>query len=164
GVFTSTALGSISAIASVRDDLGADLGTINRLRDPVLADDGSVVVSAVMADKGPGLFVARDGALTPLARLGDAATGDTGDSRFRAASVTTTAESALFLGERDAIFRAATDGTVTTLAYTGRRSPVGGIITSLDSPVVDGRGTVFFGAEFQGAQWDEAILTFGDSL
>jgi hypothetical protein len=164
GVFTATPLGVISAIATVREDLGTSLGVISRLRDPVLADDGSVLVSAVMAGRGPGLFVARDGALVPLARLGDATTVDTGDSRFRfgPASVGATAEASAFLGQRDAIFQAATDGTVTALAYTGRPSPLGGIIASLGPPVVDGQQSVFFGAEFQDAQFNEALLTVTD--
>jgi hypothetical protein len=166
GVFTATALGAITSIVSVRDDLGPALGLVTRLRDPVLADDGSVLVSAVMAGRGPGLFASYGGTLSPLARLGDATTADTGDSRFRfgPASVTTTAAGALFLGQRDAIFRAATDGSVAALAYTGRPGPLGGIIATLGPPVVDGRGTVFFGAEFQGAQSNEALLTAADTL
>jgi hypothetical protein len=119
-----------------------------------------------MAGKGPGLFVASGGTLAPLARLGDATTADTGDSRFHfgPASVTSTAEGALFLGQRDAIFRAAADGSVAALAYTGRPSPLGGVIATLGPPVVDGRSRVFFGAEFQGAQSNEALLTVDGTI
>jgi hypothetical protein len=164
GVFTLTTAGTIATVATVRGEVPG-VGTVTRLRDPVLADDGSVVVSLVVAGRGPGLFVARDGVLAPLARLGDATDVDTGDARFRfgPATATTAAEGAVFLGERSAIFRAATDGAVAALAYTGRPGPLGGVIATLGPPVVDGRGGVYFGAEFRGATGgNEALLAAGD--
>jgi len=158
-VFTVGPDGHVTAIASVREAIDG-IGTISRLRDPVIADDGSLVLSAVVAGVGPGLYVYRAGVFSPLARLGDATTADTGDARFRfvAASVTNTAESAVYLGERDAIFQTTPDGSVLALAYTGRPGPLGGIMAQLGSPVADGRGNVYFGADFQGARFNEALL------
>jgi hypothetical protein len=159
GVFTATPTGAVTQIVAVREDL-QDIGTINRLRDPAIADDGSLLVSAVVAGEGPGLFVARPGAFVPLARLGDATDVDTGDSRFLfgPGSLTTAAEHAVFLGSRDAIFRTAGDGSTAALAYAGRPSPLGGVIATLGPPVVDGAGDVYFGADFQNATVNEALL------
>jgi hypothetical protein len=161
GIFVWSA-GTIAAVATVREVLG-DVGTVSRLRDPVLADDGSVIVSAVVSRVGPGLFVVRDGTVAPLAVLGDATEVDTGDSRFRfgPARVTDVAEGAVFLGQRDAIFRRDPGGTVEALAYTGRPTPIGGTIAALGSPAVDGRGTVFFGADVREGTYNEALFTAG---
>jgi hypothetical protein len=166
GVFVAGPDGVVTRIATVRDVLPG-IGTVSRLRDPVIADDGSIVVSAVIGGVGAGLFVARDGGLSPLAQLGDATDVDTGDSRFRfsAAAVTTAAEEAVFLGERDAIFGTDPAGGVAALAYTGRPSRLGGIMASLGPPVVDTAGSVFFGVELQSALFNEVLLVAaGDSL
>jgi hypothetical protein len=161
GVFTVTQTGTITLVVAAREEV-TGIGTITRLRDPVIADDGSVVVSAVFGGTSSGLYVWRSGApLVPLARLGDATSADTGDSRFlfSAAATTTTAESAVFLGERQAIFDTNADDSVSTLAYTGQPGPVGGVIALLGSPVVDGRGNVYFGTDFEeGARFNEALL------
>jgi hypothetical protein len=166
GVFMVQADGLITRITTVRDVIQG-IGTVSRLRDPVIADDGSVVVSMVIAGVGPGLFIARDGDLVPLAVLGDATDADAGDSRFRfgSAAVTTSAEGAAFLGERDAIFGTDSAGGVTALAYTGRPSRLGGIMASLGPPVVDTSGRVFFGVELQRALFNEVLLVAeGDDL
>ena len=165
GVFTVATDGTITRTATVRQEFPG-LGTISRLRDPAIADDDSVLVSAFLAGAGSGLFVARNGGLTSLARFGDVTDVDAGDARFRfgPGAVRATAEGAVFLGDRDGIFRSETDGTVAPLVYAGRPGPLGGVITLFGSPVVDGRGTVFFGAEFQGAEFNEALLgTTGSS-
>jgi hypothetical protein len=158
GVFVAGTDRTIANVAAVRDDFPG-IGTISRLRDPVLAEDGSVVVSATVTGVGPGLFVGRGGGLAALARLGDPTDADTGDSRFRfgPASVGATADAAVFLGQRDAIFRADASG-IAALAYTGRPSPLGGVMAFVGSPVVDGAGNVFFGADLQGAAFNEALL------
>ncbi|HXJ37213.1 MAG TPA: hypothetical protein VMS22_24555 [Candidatus Eisenbacteria bacterium] len=152
--------GTLSLLAATRVDIGGGR-MIRQLRDPVLADDGSAVVSAVIAGEGPGLFATRPGSsLDPIARLGDATDVDTGDARFRfsAVSVTTAAESAVVFGQRDAIFRAGpTD--VEAIVYTGRPTPLGGKFAILGPPVVDGHDTVFVGAEIQGGLFNEALFT-----
>ena len=159
GVFVVWPDGAVGRIVTVRDVV-AGVGTVSRLRDPLIADDGSVLVSAVIAGVGAGLFVARDGALAPLARLGDATDVDLGDSRFRfgAAAVTTSAEGAAFLGERDGIFGTDGAGAVTALAYTGQPSRLGGIMASLGPPVVDASGNVFLGVELQNALFNEVLM------
>jgi hypothetical protein len=159
GVFTAAIDGTIARIATVRQEFPG-LGTISRLRDPAIADDGSVLVSAFFAGAASGLFVARNGGLASLARFGDGTAVDNGDARFRfgPGGVKESAEGAVFLGERDGIFRSESDGTVAPLVYGGRPGPLGGVIALFGSPAVDGRGTVFFGAEFQGAQFNEALL------
>jgi hypothetical protein len=133
---------------------------VSRLRDPLLADDGSVLVSAVVSGVGEGLFVARDGAIAPLATIGDATDADTGDSRFRfgASAVTAAAETAVFVGERDAVFGTDAAGNAAALAYTGKPSRLGGIMAGLGPPVVDTAGTVFFGVELQRALFNEVLL------
>jgi hypothetical protein len=159
GVFSVAPDGTITTLATVREKV-PDIGTLTRLRDPVVADDGSVVVSATVSGVGPGLFVWRDGNLAALAQLGDPTDADTGDARFRfsAPSVTDAAENGAFLGQRDAIFRTAGSGD-DAIAYVGGATPLGGAIASLGEPCVDGRGTIFFGAELQNALFNEALLT-----
>src|SRR4029079_17247215 len=97
-----------------------------------------VLVSAVVSGVGSGLFVARDGTITPLATIGDATDTDTGDSRFRfgASAVVATAEAAVFLGERDAVFGTDAAGNTSALAYTGKPSRLGGIMATPGSPVL----------------------------
>jgi hypothetical protein len=159
GLFVAAVDRTIAKVATVREEFPG-IGTISRLRDPLLADDGSVLVSATVTGVGPGLFVGRAGGLAPLARLGDATDADTGDSRFRfgPAAVTATSEGAAFLGQRDAIFRADAGGAVAALAYTGGPTPLGGVMAFVGSPAVDAAGGVFFGADLQGAQFNEALL------
>lgn len=162
GIFTVTQTGTIALISAVREEVPG-IGTISRLRDPVIADDGSVVVSATFGGTSSGLFVWRPGvALVPLARFGDGTSADTGDSRFvfSGAAVTSNAEGAVFLGERQAIFGTTGSGAVSTLAFTGQSSPVGGAVALLGSPVVDGHGTVYFGTDFEeGARFNESLLS-----
>jgi hypothetical protein len=58
GVFTVTQTGIITEVAAVRAEFPA-LGTISRLRDPVIADDGSVLVSGQYGSPGSGLIDSR---------------------------------------------------------------------------------------------------------
>src|SRR6185369_13110197 len=106
--------------------------------DTLIADDGSVLVSAVVGGVGGGLFVARGGTISPLATIGDATDADAGDSRFRfgASAVVASADDAVFLGERDAVFGNDASGNTAALAYTGRPSRLGGIMAALGPPVV----------------------------
>jgi hypothetical protein len=74
--------------------------------------------------------------------------------------VTTAAEAAVFLGQRSAIFKTETNGSVTTVAFVGRPTRLGGVIASLGTPVVDDAGGIYFGAELQRALFNEALLTW----
>jgi hypothetical protein len=162
--FVAAANGALSLLVATRVDVGGH-HVINRLRDPVLADDGTAVVSAGVLGEGPVLYVASAGQLTPLASLGDATDADTGNSRyhFAAASVRATAAGAVILGQRDALFRTEEDGSVSALAYAGAPSPLGGIFAMLGSPQVDGRGSVYFGADLQAGKFNEGLFVTSPS-
>lgn len=161
GVFSAAPDGTLTTVATVRQELAKDR-ILTRLRDPVVADDGSVVMSATVSHVGPTLFVWRSGEkLATLAQLGNPTDADVGTARFRfsAPSVTDTAENAAFLGQRDAIFRSDAGGETEAIAFVGGDTPLGGAMATLGPPCVDGRGTVFFGAEIQGALFNEGLLT-----
>jgi hypothetical protein len=148
-VFVVGTDGGSSRVVAARD-LTA-VGVVVRLRDPVLADDGSLVVPASVPGEGPSLFVARAGALTGLARLGEATDLDTGPERFRfgPASVRDRAEDAVFAGSREGILIAAPGGVLERVAFVGGPTPLGGSFADFDPPVADAAGVVAFGAEIR---------------
>jgi hypothetical protein len=155
--------GTLSVLARTR--VAFPVGMLTQFRDPVIAADGSVVIQATVVGVGPALLVWRGGVLSSLAEVGDATDADTGDPRFRftAASVTDTAEGAVFLGERDGIFRRRSDGGLETIAFVGQPTPLGGTFASLGSPVVDGRGRTYFGADVRGGRFNAALFGEGKS-
>lgn len=162
-IMTATASGDVTSIVTTRQQ--TPVGVLSQLRDPAIADDGSVVVPATVAGGGPALFVARGGTLTQLAAFGTATAADTVDTRFRFSdpAARATAESAVFLGQRDGVFRRSGRGIVEALAYSGQRSPVGGFFVRFDLPIVDGTGRVIFGGTVHQGSVKEAIFQYGDS-
>jgi hypothetical protein len=147
-VFVAAPGGAPVALLRTRDD-NPGTPSLVRFRDPSLADDGSLVVPASISGSGPGLFVYRAGAVTPLAQVGDRTDVDSGQERFRFTnpSARQAAEGAVFLGSREGIFVREVDGQLTTLAFVGGPTPLGGTFAALDPPAADGAGQIAFGAE-----------------
>src|SRR5262249_44705215 len=141
------------------------VGSLVRLRDPVIADDGSLVIPTSVTGKGSLLVVAREGALSPLAQVGEATDIDNGDERFRFGqpSVRDVAEDAVFIGSREGIFVASRDGSLEMLAFVGGRAPesLGGTFAGFDPPAGDAPGIVAFGAEIKGSKVARAIVASG---
>ena len=134
-------------------------GSLVRLRDPAVADDGSVAFPASITGKGPGIFVARGGTVQTLAQLGDKSEVDNGQERFRfsTTAVREQAETAVFLGSREGIFQALGNGTFATLAYVGGPTPIGGVFADLNAPAA-GRGGVVFGAEVRNGRASRVLV------
>src|SRR5262249_41001457 len=146
---------------SARDKI--DVGALVRLRDPAIADDGSLVIPASVTGNGPLLVVYRSGALSTLAQVGQPTDIDTGDERFRFAqpSVRGAAEDAIFNGTREGIFVAGRDGSLDMLAFVGGKAPasLGGTFAGFDPPAADAPGVAAFGVEVKdGKKVSRAIV------
>ena len=152
GVFVATPGSALQQIVSAREQSDTG-GKLVQLRDPAIADDGSVVVPASQTGTGPSLFVYRAGAITALAKIGDATDIDTGLERFRfsGASVRDAAERAVFAGSRDGVFVGDAGGGMETVAFIGGPTPLGGTYAGFDPPAADAAGIVAFGAEIRGS-------------
>lgn len=158
-IFVAVPGGAPARILSTRDPTA--VGALVRFRDPAMADDGSVLISASITGSGPGLFVYRSGVVSSLASLGDATDIDTGQERFRFASpsVRVTAETAVFLGSREGIFVAPAGGPVERLAFIGGPTPLGGTYAAFDPPSIDAGGVVAFGAEIKNGRASRALVS-----
>jgi hypothetical protein len=158
-IFVAAPNAAPTRILSTRDPTA--VGALVRFRDPAMADDGSVVVSASITGSGPGLFIYRAGVVSALAKLGDATDVDAGQERFRfaTASVRTSADDAVFLGSREGIFL--TDGAspIERLAFIGGPTPLGGTYASFDPPAIDAGGVVAFGAEIKDGRASRAVVS-----
>jgi hypothetical protein len=150
GIFVSTPGSALQQIVSAREQSDTG-GKLVLLRDPAIAGDGSVVVPASQTGTGPSLFVYRAGAITALAKIGDATDIDTGLERFRFSgpSVRDAAERAVFSGSRDGVFVADSNGGLQTVAFIGGPTPLGGTYAGFDPPAADVAGIVAFGAEIR---------------
>lgn len=150
-VFVAAPDGGTTRIVAARDNTAA--GLLVRLRDPVLADDGSLVVPASTIGGGPSLFVYRAGSVSALARIGQVTDIDNGLERFRFSqpSVREAAERAVFTGSREGIFVAARDEPPVAVAFVGGPTPLGGTFAGFDPPAAEAPGTIAFGAEIAGS-------------
>jgi hypothetical protein len=162
-IFVAGTDGSIARILDARDRTAA--GVLIRLRDPAIADDGSLVIPASIAGSGPALFVYRAGAVSTLAGTQEPTDVDTGPERFRFGqpSVRDAAERAVFSGSRDGIFVATPQGGLETVAFVGGptvggRKPLGGTFAGFDPPAADAPGVVVFGAEISGGKASRALI------
>jgi hypothetical protein len=159
-IFIATPDGVTTRVLAARDRTA--VGVLVRLRDPVLADDGSLVVPASVTGGGPSLFLYRSGAFSELARIGTKTDIDTGLERFRfsQASVRGAAEGGVFVGSRDGIFVASRNGALETAAFVGGPTPLGGTFAGFDPPAAEASGIVVFGAEIRGSgEASRAIIT-----
>jgi hypothetical protein len=131
-----------------------------RLREVTLAEDGGVVVRATLDNGTPGLFLARDGAATSLAELGDAT--DLGSGfRFTDASAHATADDAVFLGIAEAVFVGTSAADLRAVATLGETTPLRGTFAGVDPPAGGDGGRIVFGAAIQGGRTGEALFTVG---
>src|SRR5262249_2016433 len=127
--------------------------------DPLLADDGGLLVPGTLKGNRAGFFSVSNGVVLPVALFGD--TTDIGTSiRFLAAAVRGDLASAVLLGQREGIFRATAAG-LETLATLGDRTPVGGAFSRFAAPVAGTNGTTIVGAEVRGGHSSEVLLAMG---
>jgi len=158
GVFVVPPGGAPSQVVAVGEPTA--VGTLVRLRDVEIGDDGSVLVRASVARGGkPGLFRAQNGEVSTVAAVGD--TTDLGDGfRFADASVRATVDTAVFLGLREALFVADPSGDLQAVARVGDQTPLGGQYAALDPPAA-GNGRIVIGASIVGGRAAEALLLVG---
>jgi hypothetical protein len=164
GIFVAAPGATLQQIVSARDKTA--VGALVRLRDPAIADDGSLVIPASVTGNGPLLVLYRAGTLSTLAQVGQATDVDTGDERFRFAqpSVRGAAEDAVFTGTREGIFVAGRDGSLQMLAFVGGKAPgsLGGTFAGFDPPAADAPGVAAFGVEVKdGKKASRAIVASG---
>ena len=154
GIFVAAPGATLQQIVTARDKTA--VGALVRLRDPAIADDGSLVIPASVTGSGPLLVVYRAGTLSTLAQVGQVTDIDTGDERFRFAqpSVRGAAEEAVFTGTREGIFVAGRDGSLEMLAFVGGKAPtsLGGTFAGFDPPAADAPGVAAFGVEVKRRQ------------
>jgi hypothetical protein len=158
GVFLAPAAGGIVKVVAAGE--GTAVGQLTRLRDPAIADDLSVLVPASLAGGGSGLFVVRNGMVTPLARLGDPTTVGSG-YRFSGASVRGRAEDAAFLGQREGVFVADASSGIDALAVLGDPTPLGGTYADFDQPSAGPGERIVFRADIHGGRAKEAYFVTG---
>ena len=121
-------------------------GGLARFRDLAIADDGSLLLAASPIGGAPGMFVVRNGAVTPLVGLEDATDLGAG-FRFSAPSVRATAEGGVFLGQQEGVFVARSPGVVESIALPGAAAPGGGTYAGFDPPSAGAGGRVAFHAD-----------------
>src|SRR5438477_268526 len=140
-------------------------GRLAQLRDPVLADDDSVVVPATVVGGTSGLFRVRPAGtvtVSALAQLGQQ-TDVGGDFRFTDPAVRDDADSAVFLGLREGVFVASARGQTSMVAMLGESTPLGGRYDELDPPAAGPGGRVVFGAAVFGPDLRRALFLAGPS-
>jgi hypothetical protein len=148
GVFVAEPAGGVRNVVTTRDDELA-VGRLTRLRDPVIADDGSVLVVATPPSEGVGLFVARAGEVGELIRFGAPADVGAPDQMFRfvAPSVTNDAWRAVFLGQHDVLLAIDAAGEQRISAQLGAPAPGGGVFSEIDVPACGDEGRIAFRGE-----------------
>jgi hypothetical protein len=150
-IFVAPPGAALQSVVSTR--VPTAVGPLVQLRDPVIADDGSLVIPASVTGRGPLLAVMRGGVISPspLARTGETTDLDSGYARFlfSQASVRDSVENAVFFGTQDGIFVAGSDGSPSTVAVVGgvAPAPLGGTFAGFDTPATDMSGVVAFGVD-----------------
>jgi hypothetical protein len=166
GVFVGHTSGAVEKIVTTREERKElDDRTLTRLRDPVLADDGSVLVVSTPPNEGVGLFVARGGNLTELIAFGAIADVGTAEQGFRFVlpSVAAEAEGAVFLGHHDVLLAIDPAGAVRIVTQLGADAPGGGTFAELDVPGVGEDGRVAFrGESLAGKTGQGVFVDVGD--
>jgi len=158
GIFLAPRFGPPVQIVQTQDPTA--VGGLVRLRDPVIADDESVVVPASITGLGPGLYIYRAGLVTTLAQVGDRTDLDRGAERFRFATPVATgvAEQAVFVGQQQGIYLW-NGATTIPLAFVGGPTPLGGIYAGLEAPAAGGGGVVSFVGEIRDGRASKALLS-----
>jgi hypothetical protein len=164
-VFTAAPDGRLTPVVSIGQRIVPDTGepegaALRRLGEAVLGSDGSLLVRATLVGGTPGLFVARDGEVKALARLGEAT--DLGSGfRFADGSVRGAAETGLFLGLQDGVYVAGAPGLVEAVAVLGDPTPLGGTYAGFEPPAGGPDGRLVFGASIHGGKTSDALFAVG---
>ena len=158
GVFVVDPDAAPRLLFSTRDETA--VGLLARLRDPQIAEDGSVVVGAKPRRAGASLYVHEGGQVSALAEFGESTDLDAPDRKFRFlnAVVRGRGAEAVFFGQHDTLWRSDADDGLRRVARQGDPSPIGGIIALLGPAVFDSRSDVTFRAEVMAAATGEAIF------
>lgn len=157
GIFLVAPEGDVSTVVAIRTEVNKI--ALVRLREVTLGDDGDVVVRATLADGTPGLFLARDGAASPLAVLGNATDLGAG-FRFADASARDTGAGAVFLGVKEAVFVGTSASDLRAGARLGDVTPLRGTYAGVDPPAA-GAGGLVFGVSIRDGRSGEAIFSLG---
>jgi hypothetical protein len=169
GIFVHDPDGTVRKIVTTRDQVNVVTGEIEkerracdtprggelrcialtRLRDPALADDGSLVVVAAPPSEGVGLFVARGTTIAELIKFGAPADVGASDQLFRFVlpSVASTAEGAVFLGQHDVLLAVDGSGGTRVVTQLGAETPLKGVFSEIDLPGMMDDGHVAFRGE-----------------
>lgn len=136
-------------------------GAVLEPGNPLLADDGGLLVPGTLPGNRAGFFAVRGNVITPVAVFGD--TTDLGENvRFIGAALRDTLSGALLLGQREAIVRS-TDGGLSLVATLGDRSPLGGVFARFDPPAAGTDGTTVVRADVRDGRANEVLLAIGRS-
>ena len=158
-VFVAAPNGDPTILFTTRDETA--VGLITRLRDPRVADDGSVAVTAMPPRTGLGIFLHAGGQMRVLAGFGEGTALVPFDRRYRflAPAVRGHAGDAVFLGHYDELRRRTPDGGSAVIAVVGAPSPLGGQFAELGPASFDERGAAVFRAEVSGGSSGQGIFT-----
>ena len=155
GVFVATPSGTVTRVVATGEQTA--VGKLVQVRNPLLADDGSVLVPATRKGGRAGYYVVRDNQVHELAALGTPT--DVGSAyTFTAASVRDTAEGAVLAGERAAILAAEPGGSLAAVATLGERTPLRGVYAAFDPPAAGPPGRLVFRAQIQDARVTEGLF------
>jgi hypothetical protein len=140
------------------------VGLITRLRDPRVASDGSVAVSALPPGSGTSVFEHANGQVSVLAGFGEGTDLVPLERRYRFLSpaVRGSADTAVFLGHYDEIRRWTGEGRSVRVTSTGAASPLGGEFAEFGPASFDEAGTTLFRAEVSGGSSGQGIFAVPD--
>lgn len=140
------------------------VGLITRLRDPRVASDGSVAVSAMPPGAGTSVFEHANGQVSVLAGFGENTDLVPIDRRYRYLSpaVRDSAHTAVFLGHYDEMRRWPGGGSSVRVTATGAPSPLGGEFAEFGPASFDEVGTTVFRAEVSGGSSGQGIFAVSE--
>lgn len=158
GIFLAEANGALASAV-----IAGQPGAINltRLRDPGLADDGSMLVPAGEPGAGSGLYVVRDG--RPSQWMASAGLTSVGTGyRFLTGRGRARAEDAIAFGQREGVFLAVA-GSVLKIALLDEPTPIGGKFTGF-SALAGGVNGVAFQSAIDAGRSSEGVFTSDGSV
>ncbi len=155
GAFVAAPSGVVTRVVATGEQTSA--GKLVQVRNPLLADDGSVLVPATTKGGRAAYYVVRAGQVRELAALGTPT--DVGAPyALTAASVRETAEGAVLAGARAAVLAGVPGGPLAAVATVGGRTPLRGVYVSFDPPAAGPAGRLVFRAQLQDARAAEALF------
>jgi hypothetical protein len=158
-VFVRPAIGPLQILFTTRDQTA--VGLITRLRNPHVADDGSVAVAAMPPRVGSSVFIYATGQVQVLAAFGEGTDLVPIDRRYRflTPAVRARAGDAVFLGHYDELRRWTREGGSAPVTSVGAPSPFGGQFAEIGPASFDERGASLFRAEVSGGSSGQGIFT-----